>query len=67
MPSPSKSDSEVRDSASLKSESSLSDNDPDAVEGSYSCFRGDDGRLFLFKKAGTNDGNIPVLIPREIG
>lgn len=58
-------DSDVIDSSSLRSEASLSDDDSVAVEGSYSCFSGDEERRVFFMNAGVNDGKLLLRRGRE--
>ena len=49
-------DSEVMDSASSTSEKSLSDDDSEAVDGAYSCLRGEEDLRCFFKNSGVKDG-----------
>ena len=58
-------DSDVIDSASSRSDGSLSLRDSDAVDGSYSCLRGDEERLCLFRKAGVKDGKMLERRPSD--
>ena len=62
-------DSDVTDPSSSESERSLSllTNDSEAVEGSYSCFSGEDARRCRFRKAGVNEGNMLDRRPIEDG
>ena len=61
----SSSDSEVIDSPSSWSEYSLPDGDSEAVDGSYSCFSGDDVRLCCCMNAGVKDGI--ACVPAFVG
>jgi hypothetical protein len=49
-------ESEVTDSTSSTSEKSLSEDDSEAVDGAYSCLRGDEDRRCFFKNSGVNEG-----------
>lgn len=59
--------SDVTDSASSAWEYSLSLlSVSDAVDGSYSCFSGEEDLLCRFKKAGVKEGNKPDFRPKEV-
>jgi hypothetical protein len=56
---------DVTESLSLSSDTSLSDRESESDDGSYSCFRGDDGRRLFLMNAGVKAGITVDFKPKN--